>query len=181
MPLEELLIPETPIWELVVRGLVIYFALMVAFRLIGKREFGQLGPFDLILLLIISEAISPAINAEDKSITAGLIVAATLFIVNYLMGWAQFRSPALKKLLSGEPQELIRDGRPDQQVMNRERMSVDDIIAELRLKGIDGLERVRLGYLEDNGSISALLRQEPSSEQHQAAAQQEQVQHTKAV
>lgn len=181
MPLEELFIPETPVWELVARGIVIYFALMLAFRLIGKREFGQLGAFDLILLLIISEAISPAINADDRAVTAGLIVAATLFVVNYLMGWAQFRSPALKKVLSGEAEELIRDGRPDQQVMNRERMSVDDIVAELRLKGIDGLDKVRLGYLEDNGSISALLRQEPSNEQHQASTQVEQERHTKAV
>lgn len=173
MPLEELLIPETPIWELVARGVIIYFALMLAFRLIGKREFGQLSPFDLILLLIISEAISPAINADDTAITSGLIVAATLFAVNYLMGWAQFKSPALKTLLSGEAEVLIRDGKPDQRVMNRERMSVDEIIAELRLKGIDGLDRVRLGYLEDNGSISALIGDEPSQEQLMAAQEAE--------
>lgn len=181
MPLEELLIPEMPVWELVVRGFIIYFALMVAFRLIGKREFGQLGAFDLILLLIISEAISPALNANDRAVTSGLIVAATLFVINYLMGWAQFKSPALKKLLSGEAQVLIRDGKPDEQVMNRERMSEQDIVSELRLKGIDAIERVRLGYLEDNGSISALLRKESSSEQHQASAQLEQERHTKAA
>lgn len=169
MPLEDRLIPATPAWELVARGVVIYFALMVAFRVIGKREFGQLGPFDLILLLIIAEAVSPAINAEDPSVTAGLIVAATLFAVNYLMGWAQFRSPALRKILSGEADVLIRDGRADQQIMKRERLSRDEIVAELRLKGIDGLERVRVGYLEENGSISALLDTEPSLEQLMAA------------
>ncbi len=85
IPLEDLLIPETPIIEHVIRGVVIYFALMPAFRLIGKRESAQLTSFDLILLLIVAEAISPAINADDTSITAGMIVTTTLFAVNYLM------------------------------------------------------------------------------------------------
>jgi uncharacterized membrane protein YcaP (DUF421 family) len=168
MPLEELLIPETPVWELVARGIIIYFALMLAFRLIGKREFGQLTAFDLILLLIISEAISPAINADDSSITAGMIVAATLFAVNYLMGWAQFKSKAFKKLVSGEAEVLIRDGEPDERIMNRERITRDEIVASLRVKGIDGLDKVRLGYLEDDGEISALLNRDPENNEQMA-------------
>lgn len=158
MTVEELLVPESPFYELVLRAIVIYFALLIAFRLIGKHEFGQLSAFDLILLLIISESISTALNANDKSITAGLIVAATLFAVNYLMSWAQFRSPGFRRIVSGEAEVLIRDGQPDGRVMRRERMSRDDIEASLRGKGIDGLDKVRLGYLEDDGTISALLK-----------------------
>jgi len=158
MTVEELLVPESPFYELVLRAVVIYFALLIAFRLIGKHEFGQLSAFDLILLLIISESISTALNANDKSITAGLIVAATLFAVNYLMSWAQFRSPGFRRIVSGEAEVLIRDGQPDGRVMRRERMSRDDIEASLRGKGIDGLDKVRLGYLEDDGTISALLK-----------------------
>lgn len=169
MPLEELLIPETPVYELVVRGAVIYFALMIAFRLIGKHEFGQLTPFDLVLLLIISESISTALNANDKAITSGLIVAATLFLINYLMSWAQFRSPGFRKLVSGQADVLIRDGVPDERVMKKERITRDDIESSLRHKGIDGLDKVRLGYLEDDGKISALLRRESSSEKFLAA------------
>lgn len=158
MTVEMLLVPESPFYELVLRAVVIYFALLIAFRLIGKHEFGQLSAFDLILLLIISESISTALNANDKSITAGLIVAATLFAVNYLMSWAQFRSPGFRRIVSGEAEVLIRDGQPDGRVMRRERMSRDDIEASLRGKGIDGLDKVRLGYLEDDGTISALLK-----------------------
>ncbi len=161
MSVEELMIPGTPIHELVFRGVVIYFALLVAFRLIGKREFGQLTPFDLILLLIVAEAISPALNADDTSITAGLIVAATLFGVNFLMGWAQFKSRAFKRLVSGEAEVLIRDGEADERLMNRERITRDEIDASLRVKGIDAIEKVRLGYLEDDGEISALLYRDP--------------------
>ena len=145
-----------------VRGIVIYFALLlVAFRLIGKREFGQLTPFDLILLLIVSEAISPALTADDQSITSGLIVTATLFGVNYLMSLAQFRSPAFRMFVSGEAEVLIRDGKPDERLMRRERITRDDIDATLRAKGIDAIEKVRIGYLEDDGEISALLYRDP--------------------
>lgn len=165
MSLELLLVPESPVHELVLRGVVIYFALLIAFRLIGKHEFGQLTPFDLILLLIISESISTALNASDRSITAGLVVATTLFAINYLMSLAQFRSSGFKRLVSGEAQELIRDGRPNPVVMRRERMTLDDIESSLRTKGIDSIERVRLGYLEEDGEISALLYRENNGEQ----------------
>lgn len=165
MPLEELLIPETPVYELVIRGVVIYFALLLAFRLIGKHEFGQLTPFDLILLVIISEAVSPALNANDRSITSGLIVAATLFAVNYLMSVAQFRSPDFRRLVSGEAEVLIRDGKPDERLMRKERITRGDIDSSLRVKGIDAIEKVRLGYLEDDGEISALLHRDPEREE----------------
>lgn len=166
---EELLIPENPVIELVLRGVVIYFALMIAFRLIGKHEFGQMTAFDLILLLIISESISCALNVNDNSITAGLIVMSTLVVLNYLMSQAQFRSKTLKRFLSGEAEVLIRDGQPDQRLMKKERITEDDIVSSLREKGIDGMDKVRLGYLEDDGKISALLKHELSSEQFQAA------------
>jgi uncharacterized membrane protein YcaP (DUF421 family) len=173
MALEELLLPENPIYELVIRGIVIYFALMIAFRLIGKHEFGQMSPFDLILLLIISESISCALNVNDNSLTAGLIVMSTLIVLNYLMSEAQFRSKTLKRILSGEAEVLIRDGEPEQRLMKKERITEDDIVSSLREKGIDGMDRVRLGYLEDDGKISALLRDEPTSEQRQAAREAE--------
>ncbi len=107
------------------------------------------------------------------SVTAGSIVAATLFAVNYLMGWAQFRSPTLRKILSGEAEVLIRDGRADHQIMKRERLSMDEIVVELKLRGIYGLDRVRVGHLEENGSISARLDTEPSLEQLMAAKKAE--------
>ncbi len=170
MAVEELLLPENPVYELVLRGVVVYFALMVAFRLIGRHGFSQTSAFDLILLLIISESVSVALNVNDNSLTAGLIVMSTLFVLNYLMSWAQFRSKTLKRLFSGESELLIRDGKPDARLMKKERITQDDIDSSLRAKGIDGMHRVRLGYLEDDGQISALLRHEPTSEQLQAAA-----------
>jgi uncharacterized membrane protein YcaP (DUF421 family) len=173
MSVEELLMPENPIYELVLRGVVIYFALMIAFRLIGKHEFGQTTAFDLILLLIISESISTSLNVNDNSLTAGLIVMSTLFILNYLMSWAQFKSPGFRKLVSGEAEVLIRDGKPEERLMKKERITQEDIDSSLREKGIDGMDRVRLGYLEDTGKISALLRHEPTSEKRQAAAEAE--------
>jgi len=155
MSLELLLVPESPVHELVLRGAVIDFSLLAAFRLIGTHEFGQLTPFDLILLLIISESISTALNAYDRSIAARLVVAATLFAVNYLMSLARFRFPGFKRLVWDEAQEPIREGMPNRQVVRRERMTLDDIESSLRAKGVDSIERVRLGYLENDCEISA--------------------------
>lgn len=88
-------------------------------------------------------------------------MAATLLGVNYLMSQAQFRSPAFRKVVSGEADPLIRDGKLDKRLMRRFRITQDEIDATLRAKGIGAIEKVRFEYLEDDGEISALLYRDP--------------------
>src|SRR5436190_13770511 len=98
-------------WELIVRGLIIYAFLLLILRLTGKRQVGQMAPFDLVLLLVLSNAVQNAMNGGDNSVTAGIITAATLVAMNYLVGLATFKSKKIEALIEGRPQILIHNGK----------------------------------------------------------------------
>ena len=97
-------------WELVLRALLVYAAVLLLLRLGGKREIGQMAPFDLVLLLLVSNAVQNAMNAGDNSLTAGLILAVSLVVINYLIGLGVARSKRFATIVEGEPQLLVRDG-----------------------------------------------------------------------
>ena len=100
-----------PIWELVLRSGVVYGFLLVLLRLTGKRQIGQLAPFDLVLLLVLSNAVQNSMNGGDNSLVGGLVSAATLVALNYGIGYATFRSKRLEALVEGRPQVVIHNGR----------------------------------------------------------------------
>src|SRR5712664_4123575 len=100
-----------PWWEFIIRGLIIYAFLLVTLRLTGKRQVGQLAPFDLVLLLVLSNAVQNAMNGGDNSITGGLISASTLIVLNGLVGRATTKSKTLEKLIEGRPEVLIHNGK----------------------------------------------------------------------
>jgi len=156
LTMPELFVLQTPLAELILRAAVIYFFLLIVMRVIGRHEFGQLTPFDLILLLIISESISEALNAGDSSLLAGLVSASTLLGLNVLLSVAQYWSPRIRKVISPGALMVIRDGRIIEESLRRELMTRDDLIERLRAKGIDGVEGVRVAYIESDGDISAL-------------------------
>jgi uncharacterized membrane protein YcaP (DUF421 family) len=143
-----------PWWELIFRSLVIYFALLFLLRLTGKRQIGQFSPFDLILLLLVSEAVQNAIIASDDSLTAGLIAVATLIAANYLVGLATFKSKRLERVVEGRPQVLIHEGRIFEDVMREARMTRKELDTALRHEGFFELGKIKLAILETNGDIS---------------------------
>src|SRR6476619_866579 len=96
-----------PWWEFVVRGVVVYGFLVILLRITGKRQIGQLSPFDLVLLLIISNAVQNSMNAGDNSLIGGLISAASLVAINYVLGLITFKSAKLEAIIEGRPQVLI--------------------------------------------------------------------------
>src|SRR6201988_2562828 len=100
-----------PVWELVVRAGVVYVFLLGLLRLTGKRQVGQLAPFDLVLLLVLSNAVQNSIKAGDNSLVGGLISATALVLLNGIMGFATHRSKFLEGVVEGRPQVLIHDGR----------------------------------------------------------------------
>lgn len=151
---------SAPWWEFVVRALIVYFALLVMLRMGGKRQIGQMTPFDLILLLILSEGVQNAMVGSDESVSAGLILAATLIGVNALVSWFSWRSRRLEYALEGRPQLLIRNGKVFDDVMHEARITSDDLIKVLRREGCNSLDDVHIAILENDGSISVLKHKE---------------------
>src|SRR5438034_1445455 len=108
-----------PWWELVLRGTVVYGFLLALLRITGKRQVGPLAPFDLVLLLVLSNAVQNSMNAGDNSLLGGLISATTLVALNYLVGLATYRSKKLESVIEGRPQVLIHNGVLFEDVMSR--------------------------------------------------------------
>ena len=151
-----------PIWELVLRSAVVYAFLILLLRLTGKRQIGQLAPFDLVLLLVLSNAVQNSMNGGDNSLIGGLVSAATLVALNYGIGNATFRSKRIEALIEGRPQLIIHNGRVFEDVMRRAKLTHHELSASLRQAGCSCPEDVRSAILENNGSISVVMRSERS-------------------
>lgn len=147
-----------PIWELVLRAVVVYAFLLLMLRLTGKRQVGQLAPFDLVLLLILSNAVQNSMNAGDNSLVGGLVSAATLIALNYGAGLATFRSRRIQKLVDGEPEVLIAEGRVFRKALERAQISEHELYSALRQSGCTAPDEVKLAMLENNGVISVVPR-----------------------
>lgn len=147
-----------PWWEFVLRALLVYGFLLGILRLTGKRQVGQLSPFDLVLLLVLSNAVQNSMNGGDNSVTAGFVLAGTLVGLNALVGWLSYRNKKMEGLVEGQPTILVHDGRIVQSVLDREQLTHHDLMAAIRAAGIIDLEEVRFAILETNGHISVIGR-----------------------
>jgi uncharacterized membrane protein YcaP (DUF421 family) len=143
-------------WEFIVRAVVVYFFLMVLLRMTGRRQVGQLAPFDLVLLLVLSNALQNSMNGGDNSITGGIILATTLVATNSFVGWLAFRSKRIEALIEGRPVILVHDGRIDTHAMHEVRMTMHELEAALRQEGHAGPATVRFAVLENTGKISVI-------------------------
>jgi uncharacterized membrane protein YcaP (DUF421 family) len=149
-----------PIWELVVRALLVYLFLLILLRLSGKRQIGQLAPFDLVLLLVLSNAVQNSINGGDNSLVGGMISAATLVVLNYGFGYATFKNKKLELLVEGRPQLIIHNGRVFEDVMISARLTHHELAAALRKAGCSCAEEAQSAILENNGTISDVARRQ---------------------
>src|SRR5437016_10940070 len=143
-----------PWWEFVLRGLIVYAFLLIILRVTGKRQVGQLAPFDLVLLLVLSNSVQNAMNGGDNSVLAGLISAAALVLMNYVVGLATYKSKRIEALVEGRPEVLIHNGRLFADVMEREKLTHHELNAALRAAGCACVEEVHFAILENNGVIS---------------------------
>jgi uncharacterized membrane protein YcaP (DUF421 family) len=148
-----------PWWELVVRSVVVYVFLLALLRVTGKRQVGQLAPFDLVLLLVLSNAVQNSMNAGDNSLVGGLISATTLVGLNMLVGVMTYRSKKLEAIIEGRPQVLIHNGRLFEDVMAKAKLTHHELDAALRQASCTCVEDVHAAILENNGSISVVPRQ----------------------
>ena len=159
--MNELFQLSAPWWHFVMRGVAVYVLVMVLIRVSGKRAVGQFTPFDLILLILIGNAVQNGINGGDNSLTGAAIMATTLVALNYLVAFVTSRSRAAEKVVEGVPVVLARDGRLFRSVLRRELVSEDDFREALRMNGVEGVTGVQLALLETNGSISVVPKDKP--------------------
>jgi uncharacterized membrane protein YcaP (DUF421 family) len=145
-------------WELIVRSIIVYAVLIVLLRITGKRQVGQLAPFDLVLLLVLSNAVQNAMNGGDNSVTGGVISAVTLISLNFLTGWLTYRSKRLEVLIEGQPEVLIHNGKLFEAVMARAQLTHHELNAALRQEGCLSVADVHCAILENNGTITVHQR-----------------------
>jgi uncharacterized membrane protein YcaP (DUF421 family) len=141
-------------WELVMRAVATYAFMIVLLRITGKRQVGQLAPFDLVLLLVLSNAVQNSINGGDNSLVGGFISAISLVAANYTLGYITYRSKRIAGLVEGRPQVLIHNGHLYQDVMHKEKVTQHELDAALRMAGVACIEHVHFAVLENNGQIS---------------------------
>ena len=142
--------------QIVLRTLVIYLVVLVGVRLSGKREVGQMTPFDLTLLLLISNAVQNAMTGPDNSLLGGIVAAVTLLVVNYLVAEVSGMNRRFRRLIEGSPSLLVHNGQVIESHMAREHVSHDELMRALREHGICNVSDVSLAVLEVDGSISVL-------------------------
>jgi uncharacterized membrane protein YcaP (DUF421 family) len=148
---------SVPWWEFIVRASVVYILLLVMVRLTGKRTVGQFTPFDLVVVLLLSEAVSGSINAQDESLPGGLIAATTLLVLDFLIAVATARSRKIDALMEGTPVLIGRDGVIYQDVLKRERVPVADVEKALRGANCE-IGDMRMAILEADGNINIMKK-----------------------
>src|SRR5207248_10440055 len=147
------LVPSVNALELVVRGVVVYAALLVALRVFGKREVGQFTLYDLVFILLVANALQPAMTGLDTSITGGLVLIAALVAANFAVGRLD-RLPRFHQIFGSAPSVLIKDGKLVPSTLKREGLTEDEVDMAIREHGVDDLKDVELGVLEPDGTIS---------------------------
>lgn len=139
---------------IVVRIALIYVFLLVVLRLMGKREFSQLSPFELVTLLLIPEILTEALNNGEDSLTAAFIGVSTLLSLVFITSLIAYRSPRFGRLTEGEPVVLVRDGHLVPASLHRERVSPQEVVSEMHRSGLERMDQVRWAVLEPDGHIS---------------------------
>jgi uncharacterized membrane protein YcaP (DUF421 family) len=163
----DIFIPGIPLLEKLVRTLVVYGALLFGLRLAGKRELSQLNPFDLVVLLLLSNTVQNAIIGNDNSVVGGLFGAAILLIVNHVLVRYLFKSGRLDKL-EGSPDILILDGMIAHARLNEELITLAELEAAARRQGIASLDQVQECRLETGGALTFVAKTPtPEAAQHQ--------------
>jgi len=146
---------DLPWWELIARGAIVYCALLVMMRLSGRRTVGQFTPFDLLVVMLLSEAVSNSMTGGDESLFGGLVIAATLVALTVLFAFVTSRSRKLEALIEGSPILIGRDGVFFDKVMKRCRLSESDVEEALREADCPR-HKMKCAFLEADGRISIL-------------------------
>jgi uncharacterized membrane protein YcaP (DUF421 family) len=150
--------PTVAVGEPTLRSAIIDVFVLLLLRMLGKKHVGEMAPFDLVILLILSESVQNALVADDKSVTGGLIVAGTLFAISQLMGYLTWKSKRLERFLDGAPRVLVRNGHVNMAALAQSKSPM--LLEALRREGCTAVTKVRYAVLENDGAITIGLRSE---------------------
>lgn len=154
----DIMIPDISLWEKIGRSIAVYAFLLAAFRLTGKRQVGQLTPFDLVVLLIISNVMQNAAIGEDNSLGGGMLGAAVILLLNWGVAEVSYHSKRARRVIEAAPTMLIHNGRVLHENLKHERITMEELRAALRRNGVVDPTEVRFAVLEETGTVSVIPR-----------------------
>jgi uncharacterized membrane protein YcaP (DUF421 family) len=149
------LMPDTPVLEIVFRGSVMYLSLFLLLRFL-RREAGALGITDLLVIVLVADAAQNGMAGEYRSISDGLILVVTLVTWSYALDWLSFKYVFFRRIIRPRRVTLVRDGQVMQDALDKEKISKDELMGEIRTHGIDDLRRVKRAYIESDGMVSVI-------------------------
>lgn len=155
---DQVFVPDLSLAESFVRGTLVYFGILLLFRVVLKRQAGGVGLPDIMLAVLVSECVSSSINANANSVPNGLAAVAAMLFWSYAIDWATHRWPWLRRRLDPAPVVLVRDGELQRKNMARERVTEEELCEQLRLNGVDDIGRVKEARIESGGEVSVIER-----------------------
>jgi len=144
--------------DIVLRAAAAYALILLLTRIVGRRELGTLEPFDLILLVVLGDAVQQGLTQDDYSLTGALLAIGTIAMLQLGVSYANFRFPRLRPLLDGEPIVVVRDGKPIDRNLRRERVTLDDLTSAMRQQNIAHIDDVQWAVMETSGAISFIKK-----------------------
>jgi uncharacterized membrane protein YcaP (DUF421 family) len=144
--------------DIALRAIVLFSFVFLLTRVIGRRELSGLAPFDLILLIVVGDAIQQGLTQDDYSVTGAMIAVGTFASLQVIVSWVSYRFAKLRPLLDGEPIVIVQGGRPLSRAMRRERLALEEVMEEARLQQIASIDEIEWAVLEPSGNISFIKR-----------------------
>ena len=145
--------------DLAIRAVALFGFVYLLTRIIGRRELSSMEPFDLILLIVVGDAIQQGLTQDDYSVTGALIVIGTFAVLQILVSYLSYRFPRLRPALDGEPIVVVQDGQAIEKNMKRERITLEEVMVEARLQQVASLDQIAWAVLETSGKISIIPKQ----------------------
>lgn len=151
-------VPDASLFESFLRGSVIYLSILVLFRIVMKRQSGSLGLPDVMLVVLVSECVSSGLSSETKSVLNGLVAVSALLFWSYVLDRLGHRWHLFQRLLEPQPVVLVENGKPNRENLDREGITDEELLSQVREHGIDDLKRVKTAILESEGTLSVIPR-----------------------
>jgi uncharacterized membrane protein YcaP (DUF421 family) len=142
--------------DIVFRAIVIFAFVLVLMRVLGRRELSRLEPFDLIILVVIGDLVQQGVTQNDFSATGAILAVGTIGVLTMFTSWASWRFPRVRPALDGRPVVLLEDGKPIEDNLKRERITIEELAAQARANQIDSLDKVKWAVLETSGGMSII-------------------------
>ncbi|UOU97415.1 DUF421 domain-containing protein [Chryseobacterium daecheongense] len=155
-----------PILDVALRSLCVYLFMVIAIRLFGKNQLSQLNAGDVVLLLLISNAVQNAMVGPNTSLEGGLIAALVLFVANFILKRLMFSNRSFETFMEDDPVILIKDGIMDEKALNKVKITKSELEEAIREHGVESIEDVKLSILEVDGNISVVSQDEKNKQTH---------------